>query len=75
MVNIPSTVIISEPKRWVEIMVKAQLYCSLSNNVTVSEENAEKVVNPPKKPVIINNRASGGSVVLWRKYSVAIPIK
>ena len=35
------------------------MYCPRINNVTVSTEKVEKVVSPPRNPVIMNNRHSG----------------
>ena len=43
--------------------------------MTASTENVEKVVNPPKKPVIINIRHSGDKPGYWVKKANAIPIK
>src|SRR6185503_9611595 len=42
---------------------------------TTSDENVEKVVNPPRNPVIANNRNSGGKPDLIAKYAAAAPTR
>ena len=42
------------------IIEKERKYSWCEINVTVSAENVENVVNPPRKPVVIARRAGSG---------------
>src|SRR6185312_17180858 len=64
MVIIPSIVITSEPARCENMMTNVQAYCPRKSSVTVSAEKVEKVVNPPRKPVMANSLASVGRKLL-----------
>src|SRR5581483_5570338 len=57
----PSSVIASEPTRCSEMSVRDHAYSCRSSSVTVSPENVEKVVSPPRNPGVMNNRNSGDS--------------
>ena len=58
-VCMPSMVIINEPPRWAAMMTMLQAYCPRASSVTVSAENVENVVSPPRKPVMMSRRHSG----------------
>src|SRR5579885_71769 len=55
----PSSVIASEPTRCSAISASDHAYSCRSSSVTVSPENVEKVVSPPRNPVVMNKRNSG----------------
>src|SRR5690348_7392972 len=57
----PSSVNASEPIRCKPIIASAHAYSCRNSSVTVSPENVEKVVSPPRKPVVMNSRSSGDS--------------
>src|SRR3954454_2249973 len=64
-----------EPTRCVTVCNSAHPTWPVCNNAVASAENVEKVVSPPRKPVMTNNRTSGGSPVLRDRYSTAMPIR
>jgi len=71
----PRNVMASEPRTWVAIEMKAQTKLPCCNCVTTSAEKVEKVVNPPKNPVITSKRHCGDSSTCREKYAKATPIK
>src|SRR5690348_2928010 len=57
----PKSVIPSVPITCTPMIAKVQPYWPRSSRVTVSPEKVEKVVRPPRKPVVTNTRVSGDS--------------
>ena len=49
------------------MMAAPQPYCPRISSVTVSAENVEKVVSPPRKPVVTSNRTSGTNQITANK--------
>src|SRR5258706_13229330 len=65
----------TEPTTWAEIASKPHTYSLCESSVTISAEKVEKVERPPRKPVVISNRISGGIAVLRVTSSIAMPIR
>src|SRR6185437_12433206 len=57
----PKSVIPSVPITCTPMMPNVQPYWPRNSRVMVSPENVEKVVSPPRKPVVMNTRVSGDS--------------
>ena len=74
-VIIPKNVENKEPPRCKKQPNNASLKRSSCIATTISALKVLNVVNPPKKPVIINSFHSGDSEVFEEKNAIAIPIK
>ena len=59
MVSMPSNVRQTDPSTCTVIAPMAHPNLLSCNRETISAENVENVVSPPKKPVMINKRISG----------------
>ena len=70
----PKAVIYKLSKTWLDTCISAQVYSCLCSILNASAENAEKVVKPPKKPVI-TNKLSALSSLVYIKLAIVIPIK
>src|SRR5438552_12604850 len=63
-----------EPTTWLAMPIDAHRYSRRMSSVTISPENVENVVSPPRNPVVTSSRASGESTA-WRVMnSIAKPI-
>ncbi|CAM5575840.1 hypothetical protein RLIN73S_07447 [Rhodanobacter lindaniclasticus] len=65
---------LSEPTRWASTWPLNHRYCWRSSRVAASPENVEKVVRPPRKPVITNSCSSGDTAWKLRNRPIATPI-
>jgi hypothetical protein len=45
------------------------------HGVVTSAEKVEKVVRPPRKPVMTNRRHSGGTLCAWPMKAMATPTR
>jgi len=63
-----------EPSTCAPIVANDQPISRRINRVTVSAENVENVVRPPRKPVIEASRSAGGIDAFNAVYSIARPI-
>ena len=69
----PRKVKASEPAKCKSAVPRAQVTSPRCIKPTTSTEKLEKVVRPPKKPVITNNFHSGDRLGLLAKNATAIP--
>ena len=70
----PTAVSASEPRRCTPAVPSAQAYSRRSSRLTTSLEKVEKVVSPPRNPVIANSRACG-AICGWRSnQATATPV-
>jgi len=69
----PRKVSAKEPARWSNAVPIAHVSSPRCIKLTTSTEKLEKVVRPPKKPVITNNFHSGDRLGLLPKNATAIP--
>jgi len=74
-VKIPKKVKTKDPTRCNSAVPSAQVYSPRCKKLTTSAEKLEKVVRPPKKPVITNNFHSGDRFGLLPKKATAIPTR
>ena len=59
---------------WTPMLVAAQPMRPACSKVTTSAEKVEKVVKPPQKPVMMNNRHSGATSFVLAKKATAKPM-
>src|SRR6266511_4337475 len=70
----PAIVIASEPATWPPTAIDPHSHSLRSSSVTTSAENVENVVRPPRKPVVVSRRISGGNTAWLVKSSIAKPM-
>src|SRR6267143_1873870 len=71
----PAKVMRMEPATCAPISTTVQPNCWRPSSVAASPEKVENVVSPPRKPVVMSKRASGGSASKCDSTASAMPIR
>src|SRR3989442_9263496 len=71
----PAKVMAMEPTTCAPTSAAVQPSCWRPSSVAASPEKVENVVSPPRKPVVISKRASGGSASKCDSTASAMPIR
>src|SRR5438128_2619207 len=72
--RMPAKVNANEPRRWLAIVIVPHRYSLRMSSVTISAENVENVVSPPRNPVVTSKRNSGVNTACRVRSSIAKPI-